>query len=180
MKTKQIAERLEEKVEYDKSSESWSNKARGWAKRYLPAEIVSTGLAYAASDATYKLTNSEAYAAIAATHAGNLGYYGTVFAQDMYKEWRDSRSRDEKFSLIKSGAKTLARMAGEFGVSGTIDTLFTRPAITGACTAMLSPLAGRLAGVVAGKLASDAVFYSLTIPAYEVIKKFTARRNGRK
>lgn len=144
---------IPESFKLNKTEASLDSKVKDWIKRYLSAEIVATATAYIASDLTYKLTKSEAYAALAATHAGNIGYYGTIISRDLVKENNSLR-------------KELGRVVAEFGPAFIIDSFFARPLLTKYATERL----GRLEGVVTGKALSDAVFYSIVIPSYEFLK----------
>lgn len=164
---------LEERLVDTPLSKNESSKIGEWAKRYLPAEIIATGAAYLASQLTYSFTKDETYAAIAATHAGNIGYYGTVLVQDTLKEYRDNEG---KTSLRKSIGLNATKMIGEFGPAFFVDTFLTRPAITEYMTKNIGNYIGRFPGVALGKIVSDVVFYSMVIPAYEILKKLSKKR----
>jgi hypothetical protein len=141
-------------------------KCMEWLKRYGPLEIAATLAAYGASRVTYELTGSEVYAAIAATHAGNIAYYGPLLIREIIVDRRAALIEGEPYGA-KGLLKTTRNLAWEFGPAATIDTLVTRPFLTGLATVKL----GREFGVPAGKYSADAIFYLQTIFSYEMLKR---------
>lgn len=166
---------LEERLMDASLSKKEDSKIGEWTRRYLPAEVIATGAAYLASQLTYSFTKDETWAAIAATHAGNMGYYGAVLVQDTLKEYRKTSMKGEKTNIRKAIGVNATKMIGEFGPAFLVDTLLTRPVITEYMTKNIGNYLGRFSGVALGKIVSDVVFYSMVIPAYEILKKVTKR-----
>ena len=142
-------------------------KIKEWLKRYLPGELASTALAWAGAKVVYEATKDPAYAALAATWAGNIGYYAPIFAQSLYTKFKTAKRENRKFSS-KDVAKTARDLVIEFGPSGTLDAIVTRPLLTGIAIKEF----GDDAGVFLGRYSADAIFYGITIPLYEMAKKF--------
>jgi hypothetical protein len=135
---------------------------REWLWRYGPAEVSGTVGAVLAA------TVAAAVAGAATTaYAGAIGEAVAFYAVIVV---RDLRTR------TGSRRRTLAGLAVEFGPAEVADTLVVRP-----LAMYLGPLlVGHLAaGVLAGKLAADVVFYALAIVGYELRRTAAARRAAR-
>jgi hypothetical protein len=123
-------------------------RVRRWLRRYLPAEAAGTFAALVA--ALLAARGGIEAAVVAAAWAETVAFYAFVTARELRE---------------RSGAAgALRRVVAEFGPAEAVDTLFARPLLM---YAFVAPL-GLAAGVVAGKLAADLVFYALAIPAYEL------------
>lgn len=164
---------LENRLVDTMSNDNDVSKVKEWANRYLPAEIIATSTAYIASHVTYSLTENETYAALAATHAGNLGYYGTILIKDCIKESKKLSKNRESQSLGKIVRNNASKMVGEFGLAFLLDSFLIRPFAIKYATEQLKESFGRFIGVTLGKLASEVAFYSIVIPSYEIVKKIT-------
>ncbi len=141
-------------------------KAWEWVKRYGPMEIAATGAAYVASRETYKYTGNEELAAIAATNAGNVAFYGPRIVLDVYNRYREIKSEGKNFTK-KDLSAVLGKLAIEFGPAGAIDTLITRPISNDLCTRAL----GREIGVPVGQQIANVAFFSMVIPIYEFLNR---------
>jgi hypothetical protein len=132
------------------------SRGRVWLHRYLPAEIAGTSAALAA--AALMASGGLERAVVAAAWAEAIVFYAFV----TLREFRRIRSRRRT-----SGAALLAvrDVVAEFGVAELADMIVLRPLLMYLCAAELG---GVMAGVIAGKLISDVVFYSLAIPAFEL------------
>jgi hypothetical protein len=130
-------------------------------RRYLPAEIAGTAAALGAGLAFALATGSFAAGAVAATFAESAGYYGVI----AFIDFRAGRLSAER------PLRTLGNLLLEFAPAEGLDTLFVRPTLIFAGMT-LAPHAG--AGIVAGKLAADLLFYVPTILGRELL-----RRRGR-
>lgn len=147
-------------------------KITEWVKRYGLAEVLSTALAWAGAKITYETTKDSSYAALTATWAGNLGYYGPIFIKDINDRYKSARKEGKVFGL-RNLAQTLRNLAIEFGPSGTLDALVTRPLLTKFCIDKCGPDAG----MFMGRYTADAIFYGLTIPIYEAVKKMKSNKS---
>jgi hypothetical protein len=141
------------------ASEGATMAVRQWLWRYAPAEVAGTVGALAAA------TGANAFGVAAATaYAGAIGEGLAFYAVILFRELRRS---------IGPRRQTLARLMVEFGPAEIADTIAVRP-----LAMYLGPLLiGHFAaGVLAGKIAADVVFYGLAIVGYELGKTDTALR----
>ncbi|HEV7707624.1 MAG TPA: hypothetical protein VGP16_05475 [Asanoa sp.] len=122
-------------------------RVRDWLARYAPAEAAGiTGALLAAA-----AVDSPGAAAIAGTVGENVGFYAMIFVRDLRAGGRP--------------AQVVRDMVVEFGPAEVLDTLLVRPAAIYLATRALGTTT---AGVVAGKVAADAVFYTIAIIGYEL------------
>jgi hypothetical protein len=141
-----------------------------WVRRYLPSELSGTVAALVAATAVFAATESLVIAAIAATLAEGIGFYG-VFG--IRQAWRFGHSprvatrRHWSAKIALTLALTIRSMAVEFGPAELLDTILIRPFFLFAVPALLGPTP--LAWLL-GKLAADLVFYALAIVSLEVAK----------
>jgi hypothetical protein len=128
-------------------------RARRWARRYLPAEAAGTSAALAA--AAVAAPFGVELAVVAAAWAETAAFYCFVTGRELRRRGGGRRG----------AAGAVRGVVSEFGVAEAVDTLFARPLLM---YAFVAPLGSLVAGVAAGKLAADVVFYALAIPAYEL------------
>lgn len=141
-----------------------TNKLKEWGRRYLPLEIVATVTALMGAYGANVLTSGEAVAvALAGTWGENCGYYS-------YAAWREMRAQkqSEGTTTATRFGQTLRNLLYEFGTAEVVDSFVSRPFFMYIGPAMLGHLG---AGIVAGKLAADVVFYAIAILFYERGKK---------
>jgi hypothetical protein len=139
-------------------------KLREWAGRYLPAELLGATGALGAAGVAHAGSGSLASAAVAATVGESLGYYGCMAVREAVRHHAGHRQHATTRRLCLTGARTVQGLVLEFGPAELVDSVLARPFLT---YAMLGLLGNLTAGVVAGKLAADLVFYCLAIAAYE-------------
>jgi hypothetical protein len=132
------------------------SRGRVWLHRYLPAEIAGSSAALAA--AALAAGGGLERAVVAAAWAEAIAFYAFV----TLREFRRIRS-----GRRTGGAAILAvrDVVAEFGVAELADAIVLRPLLM---YLFAAELGGLIAGVIAGKLISDVVFYSLAIPAFEL------------
>jgi hypothetical protein len=132
---------------------------REWLWRYGPAEVSGTVGALVAASVAGAFASAAAIA-YAGAIGETLAFYAVILVRDL-------RARTGPRRRVLTG------LAVEFGPAELADTLMVRP-----LAMYLGPLlVGHLAaGVLAGKLAADAVFYALAILGYELRKAAAARR----
>jgi hypothetical protein len=137
-------------------------KLTEWFWRYLPLEILGTVTALAGAGFASVFTASSVIIAFAGTWGENVGYYA-------YATGRDWKAHFAEEPVTTGGVLRLVRnMLVEFGFAEVMDSFVVRPA----CMYLGQELLGSMAwGVVAGKLAADAVFYGFVIFFYELRKK---------
>jgi hypothetical protein len=142
------------------ASEGAIMAVREWLWRYAPAEAaaIAGALTAAAAINAFGVPAATAYAsAIGET----LAFYVVIFIRDFRRSLGPRR-------------QTLTSLLVEFGPAEIADTFAVRP-----LAMYLGPLfIGHLAaGVLAGKIAADVVFYGAAIMGYELRKATTARRS---
>lgn len=147
----------------------WSERARGWVRRYLVAEL--TGLAVAIVTAVVVAYWSQfhmAAVAIAASLGETVGFYlGFLISQ--YRRGEIVGPLRQRIALTFSAA------AVEFGPAEVADTFLVRPSLM-----FLGSLGtgNVLVGVLVGKIAADVVFYALSITSYELaVRRLVTRFN---
>jgi hypothetical protein len=137
-----------------------------WLHRYGPAELLALVTAFAGYFAAEALTGSHTAAAFGAAVGDNVGYYGVLVVRQL----RADRRLAGRYGAGGT-ARTLRRLLVEFGPGETLDATVIRPALTLFAVAALGPAAG----VIAGKIAADLVFYVPVISAYEASKRWSSR-----
>ena len=148
----------------------WTHRLRGWLLRYGPAEVVGTATALLGFLACRSATTSQTASAYAATLGELLGFYGMIGARELGFELR-LRGRDGRglWTVLRHVAE---RVAFEFGPAELLDSTIGRPFAIGLAASYLGPVWG----VPAGKLAADAVFYTLAVGSYELREYLTRMR----
>jgi hypothetical protein len=144
-------------------------KLREWSKRYLPAEVVGSFTALTAAWAVYAISGSLVAAAIAGSIGESLGYYGCVAFRDLRRSNAQHRHHGLPQRRWLAGTRTARDMLIEFGPAELVDTFLARPFFMYLMPTLLHNLP---AGLLAGKLAADVVFYSLAIASYELKKQY--------
>lgn len=144
-------------------------KLREWFGRYLPAEILGTVTALAAAWTVHAVSGSLISAAIAGTIGESLGFYGCLAVREV--RYYDALHRDHGWLRRQwlTGTRTLRDLLIEFGPAELVDSFLTRPLFM---YLMASLLQNFTAGIVAGKLAADVIFYGIAISAYELKRRY--------
>ena len=144
-------------------------KLREWFGRYLPAEILGTVTALAAAWMVHAVSGSLITAAIAGTIGESLGFYGCLAVREV--RYYDALHRDHGRLRRQwlTGTRTLRDLLIEFGPAELVDSFLTRPLFM---YLMASLLQNFTAGIVAGKLAADVIFYGIAISAYELKRRY--------
>jgi hypothetical protein len=132
------------------------SRTRVWLRRYLPAEIVGTSAAIIAAAAA--ASGGVERAVIAAAWAEAIAFYAFVTV-------REFRVIHRRCRASRAAVLAVRDVVAEFGVAEAADTIVLRPLLM---YAFADALGGLIAGVIAGKLVADVVFYGLAIPAYEL------------
>jgi len=152
---------------------TYVHKMRGWLRRYGPAEVVGTLTAILGYLLVRAVTKSETAAAYGGTLGDLVGFYGTVGTRELAHEFR-SRARadvaDNAPRLWAGLHRAAARIAFEFGPAELLDSTVWRPIAMGVAASRFGPVWG----VPVGKLAADAVFYTVAICSYE-LRRYLAR-----
>jgi hypothetical protein len=138
----------------------------GWVHRYLPAELAGTMAVLAAAVAVADA--GEGPVAVVASWAESIAFYAVMTAREM------RRADLQGQPALRRAASAVRDTTTEFGLAEVADTLVLRPLLM---YAFIAPL-GMVPGVVAGKIATDVVFYGLAIAAYELRERARARASG--
>ena len=137
--------------------------AGNWLRRFLPAEIAGTLTAVAASQIVYRSSGNPVAAAFAGSIGETLGFYTIIIIRDTLAETRKLRAVGKKSGLI-TWLRLLKNILIDFGPAELLDSFLVRPSLM-----YLFPLwiSNYSLGILAGKFASDAVFYIPVIITYE-------------
>lgn len=135
-------------------------KLKYYAKRYLVAEIVGTICAIVASAVAFWLTGNKLVASVAGTWGENLGFYSSILVRDIGHPGRHS---------LRSLGIHLSNLFLEFGPSELLDSFVIRPASMYFFATVIENLA---LAIFVGKIAADVLFYSVTITAVELRKRW--------
>jgi hypothetical protein len=144
-------------------------KLREWVGRYLPAEILGTVTALAAAWTVHAVSGSLISAAIAGTIGESLGFYGCIAVREMRSYDILHRDHGTLRRRWLTGSRTVRDLLIEFGPAELVDSLLARPLLM---YLMAGLLPNFTAGIVAGKLAADVVFYGIAISAYELKQQY--------
>ena len=142
-------------------------RLREWLRRYLPAELLSAVATLVAAGLVLRATQSGLRAALAATWAGNVAYFGCLLVQDARLAFRMRQQRGQPYTWRTFG-QNLRALAVEFGVAEVLDSLLIRPALMYYLPRWLGHFA---AGILLAKLLADVTFYIPAIFSYELNKK---------
>ena len=128
-------------------------RAREWLWRYAPAEAAAIAGA-TLSAIVFGWFAEAAVVAYAATIGEAIAFYGVLYLRD------------------GAGWRTARNLMWEFGPAEVLDLLLIRPLAMYAGARLLGNF---VTGVLAGKVAADAVFYTIAIISYET-RKWLRRR----
>ena len=140
------------------------NRARivDWLQRYGFAECAGLTCALLGSWIVRRVTGSAIAAGYGGAWGEAIGYSTVIIGRDFLSASRSVRARGRAFR-IADGGRVIVDLIQEFGPSGILDTLFTRPLAMAAGIRWLGPQWG----VLAGKVAADILFYIPVIFLYE-------------
>jgi hypothetical protein len=138
-----------------------------WLRRYLPAELLSAVATLAAATLVLRATHNGLRAALAATWAGNVAYFGLLLAQDVHQTRRERQRRGQAYTWRTLG-QNLRALAVEFGPAEVLDSFLIRPALMYYLPRWLGHFG---AGILLAKLLADVTFYIPAILSYELSKK---------
>ncbi len=138
-----------------------------WAKRYLPAEVISTAVTILCTWTIHKQGGSNLAVALVGTWAGNITYFGCILVGDIFRSVSAHKKQGTKYNAA-SGAINLRSLLIEFGFAEAMDNLLTRPLIMYCIPPLMTDFA---LGILTAKLLADVVFYIPAIVGYELNKK---------
>lgn len=126
-------------------------------RRYLPAEAAGTALSVIGGLAVAAATGSPGAAAVVAAWSENTGFYGCIAVRDY---------RRRAGGPLRRLLVTTRAIVVEFGPAEALDSLLLRPALM---FAGLRLLPSPTAGILAGKIAADLLFYVPTILSRQLL-----------
>jgi len=138
-------------------------KAKEWAKRYIPAEIIAMIFALIAVFLAFLITKNRIIIAFTGTVGDNVGYYGSISLRDILK----ARKLHKEYGFL-SFFKNIRNLLVEFGVSEIFDFFLIRPFFMWFFPIILNNF---VLGILIGKIVADITFYIPTIIMYEFRKK---------
>lgn len=151
----------------------WRDATRRWVQRYGPPELAGLAAAWLGYLLVLRVTGSATAAAFGASLGENVGFYGTFILRAVVA--RDGTGRGGlrtpvsrrlwRNALVESQGAVL-----EFGPAEVVDSFVARPL----AIALASDALGAAAGVPAGKVAADVVFYAITIAGFELRRRSRA------
>ena len=133
-----------------------------WLQRYGFAECAGVTCALLGSWIVRRVTGSAVAAGYGGAWGEAIGYSAVIIARDFLSASRSVRTRGRAFGFADVG-RVIVGLIQEFGPSGILDTLFTRPLAMAAGIRWLGPQWG----VLAGKVVADILFYIPVIFLYE-------------
>jgi hypothetical protein len=142
-------------------------KVKEWLKRYLPAEIVGTVTAVSSASIAHLFSANLLLTAYAGSFGEAIGFYSTVFIQNILQVHKKNKIEEKTFSLANITG-IITTIVLEFGPAGLIDGLLLRPLFM-----FLFPVLFKnfTLGILIGKFTGDLTFYMLVILSYEIQKK---------
>ncbi len=139
-------------------------KTKEWFSRYAPAEMAGIVGTLVCGIVTQNLFNNAIWTALAATWGENLGYYTWI----IYKEF-ESHVANTKKANLSLFFRVIKDVVFEFGPGELLDSSIIRPFAMYRCPVLTQNIS---TGLILGKIAADIIFYSLTISAFELRKRY--------
>jgi hypothetical protein len=109
----------------------------------------------------------KAATAFAGTLGGNIGYFGTILASDVWLTRRKLAGEGKRLTT-RIFLKIIRALLIEFGVAEILDSLFIRPALLYYLPIWMNDLTW---GLIAGKFLADITFYIPAIISFELSRK---------
>jgi hypothetical protein len=138
-----------------------------WAKRYIPAGIISSTATILSSVFTFKITQNHLSTALVGTWVGNFVYFGFILVADILKTNKELLKRDKKYSF-KTFLQNIRALVVEFGLSEVFDSFLIRPTLMYYFPIWVNEI---WLGIILAKIIADITFYIPAIIAYEYSKK---------
>jgi hypothetical protein len=145
------------------------HKLKEWVGRYLPAELLGTITALAAAWTVHAASDSLISAAVAGAIGECVGFYGCMVVREAFRNDARHCHHGRRRRLWLTGSRTVRDLLIEFGPAELVDTVLVRPLFMYLLPSLLDNFT---AGILLGKLAADAIFYSLAIGAYELKQQY--------
>jgi len=147
--------------------ESMTAKMKEWLKRYLPAELLSTGATLGGGVIAYRIWNNAVAAALVATWAGNLLYFGYILLNDIHGTKKALNADNKGYNII-TFLKNIRAFVVEFGIAEVLDSFLIRPLLMYYLPLLIDNL---VAALLLAKFIADITFYIPVTLSYEFAKK---------
>lgn len=148
------------------------SKRREWLRRYIPAEILGTGLALIGAWLVYIHTHSYVAAAASGWVGEGIGFYGYFTTIELLAGGR----RFQQYNLAKriwlAVTSASTNLLVEFVPAELLDNFIVRPFAMYKVPQFIHPYP---LGFLAGKFSADLLFYALAIVGYEARKHYLKR-----
>jgi hypothetical protein len=142
-------------------------RAREWLARYVPPEVAELLGAVLAASAV-QVFGLAALTAYAGSAGETVAFYAVLLVRDLRRRRRLGHGG-------RSSMRPVRDLLLEFGPAELMDNLAVRPVAMYVGPILIGDLT---AGVIAGKIAADVVFYSLAILGYELGKALTSKETA--
>lgn len=152
------------------------NKIMKWLKRFLPAEVVGTLVAIAMAYFASTFAANRVTIAYAASLAETVGFYATIIFTDALLIRNQLKIQNRTLTLTSLLLTTLKNILIDFGFAELADSFVIRPLFMYLFPLWLNDY---VSGIVAGKVASDIVFYVPVIIAGEIRMYISGRREAK-
>ena len=137
-----------------------------WVRRYGPAELACLVTMLAASVIAANLTDSPPLLAAAAILGATVGFYGvliTTVLREQLTLMPPQRGRTGR-ALVRA----FGLLGAEFGIAEVADTFVLRPALMMIGVVLLRD---PIAGLLAGKLVADVLFYVVSGVCFRITER---------
>ncbi|WP_435355630.1 hypothetical protein [Emticicia sp. SJ17W-69] len=143
------------------------NKVIEWAKRYMPAGIISSTATILSSVFTFKITQNHLTTALVGTWVGNIVYFGYMLLADIFAAKKELRKKNKKYSF-HTFIQNIRALVVEFGFTEVADSLFIRPTLMYYFPIWVNDI---WLGIILAKIVADITFYVPAIIVYEYSKQ---------
>lgn len=134
-----------------------------WVYRYIPSLTAAILVAIIFANLTRMLSGSIIVAAIVATWADNIAFYGII----AYRDIKSRKRKDKKITIIDL-LKVMRNLFVEFGPAEYLDSFILRPFWLSAFPYFISNYS---LAILLGSLAAEVSYFIPTIISYESRKK---------
>jgi hypothetical protein len=149
-----------------------------WIKRFLPAEIIGTLSAIASAFVASAFMTNRVGIAFTASIAETVGFYLAIMVTDALLIRKQLKHKHHTLTLPALLLLIIKNIVLDFGLAELADSFVIRPLFMYLFPLWLNDYT---AGIIAGKIASDLVFYVPVIVAGEIrthISRKRARSNN--
>ncbi len=129
-----------------------------WLRRYAPAELACLVTMLVASVVASSVTTSAPVLAASAIAGASVGFYGVAVVM-VLREQSGVLSPHSPGYVRRLASRTALLLVAEFGAAEVLDTFLWRPALM---IVGVSLIKQPVLGLLAGKVVSDVLFYTVS------------------